>query len=185
LDFVGLEAAFIAEYCEDNLNDKTQTPNVIKVGAMFAQFNFDMLKALVEEMNRYNEPARLALRMLNAKPEFGGDSEFNISVTEDGKAIPTAWLNNKRWEGNPLSVDHINVHIQRPTKNSKNAEEEAFDQLIGSDEEAEGYTHLRVRGDELIAMFPQDGKFVFRTQDKYEVTLTRISKASSFHWDAF
>ncbi len=34
------------------------------------EFNFDMLKALVEEMNRYNETPTDALAMLNAKPEF-------------------------------------------------------------------------------------------------------------------
>ena len=184
LEFIGLEPEFIAEYCEDNLDDKTQIPNVIKVGAMFAQFNFDMLKALVEEMNRYKEPARLALRMLNAKPEFGGDSEFNISVSEDGKTLPAAWINNKRWEGNPLSVDHITIHIHRKVKKSPD-EVDSLAAILDEDDEDDGYTALRVRGDELIAMFPQDGKFIFRTQDKYEVTLTRISKASSFHWDAF
>ena len=182
LDFIGLDAAFIVEYCEDNLDDKNEINNIVKVGAMFAQFNFDMLKALVEEMNRYKEPAKLALRMLNAKPEFGGDSEFKISVLEDGKQMPDAWLRNKTWEGNALSIDVINIHIQRPTKKSNDDEDVA---LGYEDDDNEGFTRLRVRGDELVAMFPQEGKFVFKTGGKYEVTLTRVSKAAAFHWDAF
>lgn len=184
LDFVGLESAFIAEYCADNLNDKSETANVIRVGAMFNQFNFDMLKALVEEMNRYNEPAKLALRMLNAKPEFSADSEFKIAVAEDGKTMPEAWLTNKTWEGNPLAMERLTVHIQKPTKSSSSPEP-ALDSWEDEADDNEGYIRLNVRGDEMIAMFPQDGKFIFKTGGKYEVTLTRITKAAPFHWDAF
>jgi hypothetical protein len=189
LDFVGLEAQFIAEYCEDNLNDKSEIPQIIRVGAMFTQFNFDMLKALVEEMNRYNEPAKQALRMLNAKPEFGGDSEFKISVVENGNLIPEAWMHgSKTWEGNPLNMERFTVHIQRPAKPSKSAEDEALAHIYGVDEdgeEDEGYTRLNVRSDEMVAMFPQEGKFVFKSGNKYEVTLTRLVKSGPFHWDAF
>jgi hypothetical protein len=187
LDFVGLESAFIAEYCEDNLNDKSEIPNVIRVGAMFTQFNFDMLKALVEEMNRYNEPAKLALRMLNAKPEFSADSEFKISVSENGRPMPESWLTNSRtWDGNPLSMERLTVHIQRPVKSSSSPEPALDECWADEADDNEGYFRLTVRGDEMVAMLPQEGKFIFRTSDgKYEVTLTRVIKSAPFHWDAF
>jgi hypothetical protein len=122
--------------------------------------------------------------MLNAKPEFSGDAEFKVAVTEDGKLLPDAWLNSKIWEGNPLSMDHIHIHIQRPIKN-KSTDDDDLAAIGFNEDDNEGYTRLRVRGDELVAMFPQEGKFVFRTNEKYEVTLTRINKSAPFHWDAF
>lgn len=79
LEFQGLEAQFIREYCEDNLNDQSQIENVLKVSALFQAFNFDMLKALVEEMNRYDESAFDAMEMLNAKP-FNTDSSVSYDV---------------------------------------------------------------------------------------------------------
>ena len=76
LDFKGLTGEFIREYCYDNLTDKSlkTIDSVVTVGSLFTEFNFDMLKALVEEMNRYGETAQEAMQMLNAKPEFDDGS---------------------------------------------------------------------------------------------------------------
>jgi hypothetical protein len=86
LEFSGLEADFVREYCEDNLHDAEQIEGVIKVSAMFKAFNFDMLKAIVEEMNRYKETAFDAIAMLNAKPFTSQDLvKYEASlVTENG-----------------------------------------------------------------------------------------------------
>ena len=63
--FGGLEKAFIIEYCNDQLRDVSQLPGVLEVVDANNGFSFDMLKALVEEMNRYDEPADVAVRYLN------------------------------------------------------------------------------------------------------------------------
>lgn len=83
LDFDGLDATFVREYCEDNLKDQTHTESVVRVSSMFEKFNFDILKALIEEMNRYNENPFEALKMLNAKPVEYGDAgvRYSIKVT--------------------------------------------------------------------------------------------------------
>lgn len=81
LDFQGLEVEFIREYCEDNLTNKSQIESIVKVAAMFKAFNFDMLKALVEEMNRYDETAFEAMEMLNAKPmETSGGVKYEVKA---------------------------------------------------------------------------------------------------------
>lgn len=80
IDFVGLSPDFITEYCEDNLNDKSYIDQICKLSLMFEQFNFDMLKALVEEMNRYNECPQDALKLLNVKPEFSRDVEYTSKL---------------------------------------------------------------------------------------------------------
>lgn len=58
LDFYGLDADFIREYCNDNLQAKEHIEKIVSIASLFDQFNFDMLKAMVEEMNRYDEIGR-------------------------------------------------------------------------------------------------------------------------------
>lgn len=87
LDFGGLDIQFVREYCADNLVDQEQAESVCKVASLFNNFNFDMLKALIEEMNRYNEPASESVKMLNARPRNEGRAEFDINLYIDGKLI--------------------------------------------------------------------------------------------------
>lgn len=83
IDYAGLEAEFVREYCEDTLKDQAEVENVVKVSAMFRAFNFDMLKAMVEEMNRYDESAFDVIDILNAKPALTTSSsvEYKVTVT--------------------------------------------------------------------------------------------------------
>lgn len=61
----GLTNQFVIDYCNDTLKDKTQIDNVLKLFCSFCSFNFDMLQALIEEMNRYNENPFEAVKYLN------------------------------------------------------------------------------------------------------------------------
>lgn len=99
IDFKGLDANFITEYCQEQLKAKKYIEKIVEIAALFEQFNFDMLKALVEEMNRYNETPQDALKMLNAKPEFNNNGEFECKLVVDGKEVDA----RKKWSGNPLS----------------------------------------------------------------------------------
>ncbi len=102
LDFKGLEAGFIEEYCFDNLLNKTYIPAVCQLAALFSEFNFDMLKALIEEMNRYDETPTAALEMLNVRPEFDdGQPTYTVVMTRDGTVIKT---HQKEYKGNPLTL---------------------------------------------------------------------------------
>ncbi len=67
--FDTLAQEFIKEYCEDNLNDKSQIASILKYTQIFSFFNFDMLAAAVEEMNRYGETLQDVLNYLNIVPE--------------------------------------------------------------------------------------------------------------------
>jgi hypothetical protein len=87
LDFKGLDAAFIEEYCLENLNNKAHIPQVCRLTLMFESFNFDMLKALVEEMNRYNESPNQAMEMLNAKPMDAGTAKHTVEIWKAGKKL--------------------------------------------------------------------------------------------------
>lgn len=76
--FDTLGRQFIEEYCNDNLIDKTQTASVIKYTNIFSFFNFDMLAAAVEEMNRYGESLQEVLEYLNIIPENKASEAYVI-----------------------------------------------------------------------------------------------------------
>lgn len=81
LEFSGLESTFVREYCVDQLNNQKNVDGVVKLAGVFAEFNFDMLKALVEEMNRYDESASEAIEMLNAKNLYSDGVSYTLTVT--------------------------------------------------------------------------------------------------------
>jgi len=68
IKFDGLDAHFIREYCEDVLEAKEHIPMICIMSGFFHAFNFDTLKAMVEEMNRYGETPTQILTMLNINP---------------------------------------------------------------------------------------------------------------------
>ncbi len=107
IEFKGLDCDFITEYCKDNLKNQTYIERICGIAALFSEFNFDMLKALVEEMNRYNESPDESLKMLNAKPEFDQNKiAYHIELIVGGIPIEKANLDNGGvWEGNPALCD--------------------------------------------------------------------------------
>lgn len=166
IDFKGLDSQFITEYCEDNLKNKEHIERVCQVGSMFAQFNFDMLKALIEEMNRYDETPREALAMLNAKPEFAGSSNFKLEFRVNGKLIDDDSCDPNQWSGNPLMVERIHTSYDTdPT-----------------DDDSDWKRHIFSSSD-LVHVMPKEGRFTFQ---QGELTVTFVREAEkTFHWDAF
>ena len=100
LKYNGLEHAFIEEYCEEKLTNKAEIPAIVKIASMFYAFNFDMLKALVEEMNRFGFTAMQAVEMLNISPERSPDNDFKVELYFDGKKA--AVTSPAVFDGNPL-----------------------------------------------------------------------------------
>ena len=93
IEFAGLDEEFIREYCQDVLKPEYQpwTEKIVDVSALFSEFNFDMLVAMVEEVNRYGEEPKQLLTLLNAKPEYSGDITYTLDLyLGDVKIIPSA-----------------------------------------------------------------------------------------------
>jgi hypothetical protein len=181
LDFKGLEQDFIMEYCADNLDNVDHIASVCRVAAMFDQFNFDMLKALVEEMNRYKETASEAMRMLNAKPEFGGDSKYKVSLQIKGLDIPEDVIEQDIWTGNPLT-NRISIDY-KVFEDAKTAEP-ALDGLA-SIETDWNWEDARFGQEDLKQIDATAGKFVFINADGDRVTLNRVKEKYYNYMDAF
>ena len=108
IDFKGLDNEFIREYCEDTLNNKTHINAICQIATLFGEFNFDMLKALVEEMNRYNETPQEASRMLNTKIEYSGRIDHTVSLKYKGVEIECPI---EHWSGNPV-MERIEIWLE-------------------------------------------------------------------------
>jgi hypothetical protein len=182
IDFKGLDVDFVREYCEDNLLNKNHIQAVCNLSTIFNQFNFDMLKAMVEDMNRYDETPQEVIRLLNAKPEFSSDVKFDISLQIKGIDVEPVDLSNKQWSGNPLTDE--------PEISWKNYQDddEADDDAptLASTAKARDWSWdcSYFTPQDLLKVDAANSKFIFVNEDGDRLVLTR-SKERTFHYDAF
>lgn len=66
--FVGLSEDIVRDYASKNLSDLAQVENVVKVRNMIFDMSFDILKSIVEEVNRYGTEPKDVLKVLNVVP---------------------------------------------------------------------------------------------------------------------
>lgn len=169
LNFKGLDSKFIQEYCQDNLNDKQYIDKICKIASLFAEFNFDMLKALVEEMNRYNEDPQEALRMLNAKPEFDSGTEYEVKVIYQGKEVLEQHLHSRIFEGSPLQPNGISI---------------AFEVDSDDDKDVVGWNEIKFNPNSLVSVDSNAGKFIFEDKGT-KLILTRKKQKHYDYYSAF
>jgi hypothetical protein len=169
LEYKGLPPAFIREYCQDNLNRKDYINKVCEITSLFTEFNFDMLKALVEEMNRYDETPQEALHWLNAKPEYMGDTSFDVELYVNEKKIEPDALGDREWRGNPLNGE-INISWIAPAKNDPSE----------YDGDTATFTSVHIKKVDADA-----GKFTFANDEGQKLVLTRKVYTRYNYLDAF
>lgn len=113
--FGGLDPEFIEEYCLKNLENKEWIEDVKTVSHIFSSFNFDMLQAIVEETNRFNENPREAVEHLNISP---GDGEESYKLTVTTLADENVPLYHDTTNVNPFSPRGIMLEVDDiPTEN--------------------------------------------------------------------
>lgn len=166
LDFKGLDSTFISEYCQDNLDNKSHIDRIVNISSLFAEFNFDMLKALVEEMNRYDESPQEALRMLNAKPEFDGGSKYNVEVIHNGETVKGD-VHPSVFDGNPLQPKGLEV---------------SFD--MDPDDDSCDWENVHFNSNALVSVDAPAGKFVFEDKGT-RLILTKVKSKNYNYLDAF
>jgi len=175
LDFKGLSPEFIEEYCWDNLKNTDNIQSVVNVGAMFTEFNFDMLKALVEEMNRYNETAQESMRMLNARPEFDDGGSYDVFLTPVGQHTPLDknMLDEDCYKGNPLTSHQITLGYKLIDKDEETGDEDWE------------WESLRFSQANLKHLDAKRGEFTFINDDGDKLVLTRQKVKNYSYWGAF
>lgn len=195
LKFDGLSPEFIREYCEDNLKDKGQIDSVVRISSVFGKFNFDMLKAMVEEMNRYGETPQEAMEMLNAKPEQSGAQKFMFVMKDPNGDVVSEerLLEGTHWHGNPL-VNRINIFIRGGdafidggSEKDDDSELTGLDAILKSLDMKGDYD-----GDVTVAFEPTDlvrvdahtGGFEYKNKQGFTVSLTREVESRPAYYSA-
>jgi DNA replication protein DnaC len=172
MEYKGLEADFIREYCEDNLKAKEHIEKIIGIAGTFGQFNFDMLKALVEEMNRFGETPQEAMLFLNAKPEYSEESRYKIKLMINGEEMAETNFEEKEWHGNPLTK---RVHINYK---SYEKDEESGELEWDWDQQTFEPSNLKKIDD-------NGNKYVFVASNGNTLVLTKVKEQGYRYWDAF
>lgn len=187
VDFKGLDEAFIREYCYDNLAkpELKTIDTIVCIASVFGAFNFDMLKALVEEMNRYGETPQEAMRILNVKAEFDGGTTYSVEIYKGNRKADRT--SPSIWTGAPLSSKEIGINWRFFSKKKK-AESDAPVAIgtIGTDDnpdDEDGWGDEDFTTDDLVKFNNKTGQFIF---EKNGVTLILIKETPKyFNFDAF
>ncbi len=128
--FDTLETAIIEQYCEEKLKNQEKIEQLLQIASIFDCFSFDMLQAIVEEMNRFNESAKEAIEYLNMKPSW----ELNYKIID--VLVNQKHLNTKQYENfsyyEKFNAEEFEVRwtLEKDWINSDKIEETSF---FGSD----------------------------------------------------
>lgn len=87
LRYEGLDENFIKEYLEDNIKNKDHLEEAVEFLLSLHKVNFDMMKALVEEVNRYDESPLKSVQMLNIDSDKVKQTAWKVRIFENGKEI--------------------------------------------------------------------------------------------------
>lgn len=140
-EFDGLSAEFIREYCIDNLKNKTYVEEVVSVSDVYSPFNFDMLKSLVDEMNRYDESPKQSLAYLNI--HITGYTSFSARrIRINGKDITPEMIETNRTmiHSHPMMVDDwVSLRLMKDAFGAPSIELENDDKIeINDDDKIDG-----------------------------------------------
>jgi hypothetical protein len=169
IKFGGLAENFVVEYCQDNLAAQEHIPKIVELSKMFNAFNFDMLQALVEEMNRFGEPPQAALALLNAKPEADKAGSYSVQVLYKGMTYKGNDLDRPTHSGSPLAHEGVSVEFR--------------EKLLEPDKDGDmlsGWQELTFYPADFVKFDPVTETFVFMQGDTV-CTLQKLQDRSRYH----
>lgn len=180
IEYDGLSLAFIREYCNDMLKNKTHIDRLCAISSMFYRFNFDMLKAIVEEMNRYDESPQDALKLLNAKPSNEQTMHtYDITVfLPNGTELDPKYCDRNKLCANLASFSSLYVMVSaHPYKHSNTpiTDPEYFE--LAETEHEEGSLQWDSR--HLTAIDPYTGAATLVNDTGHKLVLRRVVVAAS------
>jgi hypothetical protein len=192
LDYVGIEDDFIREYCDDNLRAVHHTDAIVSVSHTFQHFNFDMLKAIVEEMNRYDETPQQVLRLLNVKPQADDYGTFDITYFLNGVKMDNTVVGyiTSSLDQNPLSRRQIELYaptrlktapVHETITNPSNSGITAVMVHGGADDEDDGSNRIYLTQEHFHNVDPATGAFTYKYEDYLIVFARRKYKAADYY----
>lgn len=157
LDFDGLSREFIKEYTEDHLVNKAHQPGLLKTATLFSKLNFDMLQSLIEEMNRYDEPALSSIEFLNIQPsDYAEMYDIRSLIDPEGNMISTK--------------NHVNMKHPLISGNSYFDFNIDVPEVEEGEEEEDDYVSLHLTPDKITSYNEDEYTYLV---DEYKVTIVK------------
>lgn len=204
IKYNGISENEIREYCNEVLIDKSQVDGILILTSMFHKFNFDMLRVLVEEMNKYGETAIESVQILNIDPSHSERVfEYTVFINDieiDDNLHYCCGLSSQ----NPMSQDStdailtIRYGLNSSTTGSKivlsNSDTTLYQLLSRLVSGVDQDYNLDVDYNEILAkknlVFHShiDGKYVYNIKDgnlNIKVVFTREKRKTDFNYYAF
>ena len=75
--YEAVDRTTVIEVVADRLNDQSRAEEILRYTQIFTFVNFDMLVAIIEEMNRYNESLQSAVDVLNIHAEVSPFDQYD------------------------------------------------------------------------------------------------------------
>ena len=119
-NYAGLSPEEIKEVAEDLLLDKDLVDDLVSTASRMFQISFDTLISIIEEMNRYDEPASQCILNMNLTPskiyfdayQFAVDGEKGVTKLYAGDSIELSYND----EGKPYFEVKYNFKYKRALK---------------------------------------------------------------------
>lgn len=115
----GLDDAFIHEYVDDTLVHVDKKEEILKTLNLVGEVSFDILKSLIEEVNRYNIAPLDALNDLNILSTYKNKSYLIKKIVINGKDF-TSYNEHTKLNWNPMRSDYVYYEISGDSDEDKN-----------------------------------------------------------------
>ncbi len=180
IKFRRLSDAFIREYCEDNLLNKENIEQIVTVAANINNFNFDMLQAMVQDMNRYTESASSALRYLNIDVDNSHAQFKFVSFRDDKGNEKKATYPNQTYSLNLGGTSHsFTVYVEKPLWEYDNN----GDEIVGkpqinplTKEPRTTSEYIEFETGDISKFTPKDKIFSFQNEEGNVVVMRKVEK---------
>lgn len=173
IEFDTVDDREVEEYAADQLRNKEHADSLIKMFRMFPQFSFDMLKAVVEEMNRFGEDAFTASKMLNARAfEDPLTARFWIDIRSKDNAVMQCHTTTS-WKGVPFYEAHekrISLLVSEIVDNPND------------DRKPEKRFVISIEAKHYVKGASERGKLVYRLENGITVTFTPTTGQTSLYY---
>lgn len=165
----GLDESFVEEYADDVLKNLANKTQLTRIANAFGSFTFDMLQALVEEMNRYDIDAMSAMEGLNVKIE--DDSVvYDVTVLFNGAPITNS-IYPTQYHQNPLIATTRRLEIYTNDKHTIKDDVELDDIILNEK------TLIKTSGTSMTFKHETDAGEILVILSKHE--------PKQYNWNAF
>jgi SpoVK/Ycf46/Vps4 family AAA+-type ATPase len=182
--FPGLDDKFVREYSIDKLDNQKYVEEVVSLLEFVEPFSFDMLQAVIEEVNRYDERPVKTLDWLNIRKTYKRNT-FKIKQllvpTDDILRVATPQVSMTAYEnGNEdgFHIEYVSTEKEDVLRKVFNKDTKEYEENMVSVNKNKS-VYFSVENSKGIRT--EDKVYVYQTDDGARVELVKV-KEKPYHW---